>query len=218
VPQKRGRPASPFPYRLPCRRPHRSSWRRVDRVAQRSRFPRDNQWFASGRSQAADGVHRNALHQALGIDVRVEECSRERLQRSDHFQRSDCCEFAPAPDRHTALSGIDVSNTSAPATCQPAGINRQRVRLARSLGMVGAIGFEFWGRRSFNNIEARRAPLKQWKAVVSSANGSQMDHGSCPSEKCQPRRPQNLRLSIETGPIGMACVGDRVSTSAWQQF
>jgi len=42
--------------------------------------------------------------------------------------------------------------------------------------MVGAIGFEFWGRRSFNNIEAWRAPLKQWKAVVSSANGSQMDH------------------------------------------
>jgi hypothetical protein len=24
--------------------------------------------------------------------------------------------------------------------------------------MVGAIGFEFWGTRSFNNIEARRAP------------------------------------------------------------
>ena len=42
--------------------------------------------------------------------------------------------------------------------------------------MVGAIGFEFWVTRSFNNIEARRAPLKQWKAVVDSSNGSQMDH------------------------------------------
>jgi hypothetical protein len=44
------------------------------------------------------------------------------------------------------------------------------------LEMVGAIGFEFWGRRSFNNIKPRRALLKQWKAVVSSANGSQTDH------------------------------------------
>jgi len=43
---------------------------------------------------------------------------------------------------------------------------------------MDAIGFEFWVTRSFNNIEARRAPLKQWKAVVDSANGSQMDHGS----------------------------------------
>ena len=42
--------------------------------------------------------------------------------------------------------------------------------------MVGAIGFEFWGRRSFNNIERTAGTVKQWKTVVSSDNGSQMDH------------------------------------------
>ena len=42
--------------------------------------------------------------------------------------------------------------------------------------MVGAIGFEFWGTASFNNIETTAGSVKQWKTVVSSANGSQMDH------------------------------------------
>ena len=42
---------------------------------------------------------------------------------------------------------------------------------ARKLGirgkqMVGARGFEFWGRRSFNNIERTAGTVKQWKAVV----------------------------------------------------
>jgi hypothetical protein len=44
--------------------------------------------------------------------------------------------------------------------------------------MVGAIGVEFWGRRIFNNIERTAGTVKQWKAVVGSANGSQTDHGS----------------------------------------
>lgn len=44
--------------------------------------------------------------------------------------------------------------------------------------VVGAIGFEFTGKRSFNNIERTAGTVKQWKAVVSSANGSQTDHGS----------------------------------------
>jgi len=38
--------------------------------------------------------------------------------------------------------------------------------------MVGAIGFEFWGRRSFNNIENAAGTVKQWKPMVSRANGS----------------------------------------------
>jgi hypothetical protein len=33
-------------------------------------------------------------------------------------------------------------------------------------------------KRSFNNIERTAGTVKQWKAVVSSANGSQTDHGS----------------------------------------
>jgi hypothetical protein len=77
--------------------------------------------------------------------------------------------------------------------------------------VVGAIGFEFWGTRIFKNIERTAGTVK---AVEDS--GKLTDHGSCPFEKCQPRWPQNLRVSIETDPIGMACVGDRVSTSAWQ--
>jgi hypothetical protein len=40
------------------------------------------------------------------------------------------------------------------------------------------VGFEFTRKRSFNNIERTAGTVKQWKAVVSSANGSQTDHGS----------------------------------------
>ncbi len=38
------------------------------------------------------------------------------------------------------------------------------------------VGFEFTRKRSFNNIERTTGTVKQWKAVVSSANGSQTDH------------------------------------------
>jgi len=40
------------------------------------------------------------------------------------------------------------------------------------------VGFEFSRKRSFNNIERTAGTVKRWKAVVSSANGSQTDHGS----------------------------------------
>ena len=38
------------------------------------------------------------------------------------------------------------------------------------------VGFEFTRKRSFNNIERTAGTVKQWKAMVSSANGSQTDH------------------------------------------
>ena len=38
------------------------------------------------------------------------------------------------------------------------------------------VGFEFTRKRSFNNIERTAGSVKQWKTVVSSANGSQTDH------------------------------------------
>lgn len=44
--------------------------------------------------------------------------------------------------------------------------------------MAERVGFEFTLKRSFNNIERTAGNVKQSKAVVSSANGSQMDHGS----------------------------------------
>jgi hypothetical protein len=40
------------------------------------------------------------------------------------------------------------------------------------------VGFEFTRKRSFNNIERTAGNVKQWKAVASSSNGSQTDHGS----------------------------------------
>jgi hypothetical protein len=40
------------------------------------------------------------------------------------------------------------------------------------------VGLEFTRKRSFNNIERTAGTVKQWKAVVGSANGSQTDHGS----------------------------------------
>jgi len=55
-----------------------------------------------------------------------------------------------------------------------------------------------------------------------------MDHGSCPSERCQPRWPQNLRFSIETGPnrhdlcrrpsfnFGVATILKLIATSPFQ--
>jgi hypothetical protein len=33
------------------------------------------------------------------------------------------------------------------------------------MGMVGAIGFEFWGGRSFSNIESAAGTLKQWQVA-----------------------------------------------------
>jgi hypothetical protein len=44
--------------------------------------------------------------------------------------------------------------------------------------MAERVGFEFTRKRSFNNIEGTAGTVKQWKTVVSSANGSQTDHGS----------------------------------------
>ena len=44
--------------------------------------------------------------------------------------------------------------------------------------MAERVGFEFTRKRSFNNIERTAGTVKQWKAVVGSANGSQTDHGS----------------------------------------
>jgi hypothetical protein len=43
--------------------------------------------------------------------------------------------------------------------------------------MAERVGFEFTRKRSFNNIERTAGSVKQWKALVSSANGSQTDHG-----------------------------------------
>jgi hypothetical protein len=48
---------------------------------------------------------------------------------------------------------------------------------ARSkIKLVGAIGFEFTRKRSFNNMERTAGTVKQSKAVVGSANASQTDH------------------------------------------
>jgi hypothetical protein len=44
--------------------------------------------------------------------------------------------------------------------------------------MAERVGFEFTRKRSFNNIERTAGTVKQWKTMVSSANGSQTDHGS----------------------------------------
>jgi hypothetical protein len=44
--------------------------------------------------------------------------------------------------------------------------------------MVGAIGFEFWGRRIFNNMSRTAGTAKQWKTMVSCANGSKTDHNA----------------------------------------
>ena len=44
--------------------------------------------------------------------------------------------------------------------------------------LADRVGFEFTRKRSFNNIESTAGTVKQWKAVVSSVNGSQRDHGS----------------------------------------
>ena len=43
--------------------------------------------------------------------------------------------------------------------------------------MAERVGFEFTRKRSFNNIERTAGTVEQWKTIVSSANGSQTDHG-----------------------------------------
>ena len=44
--------------------------------------------------------------------------------------------------------------------------------------MVGAIGFEFHSKRSFNNIERTAGTVKAMEDSISSANGSQTDHSA----------------------------------------
>jgi hypothetical protein len=44
--------------------------------------------------------------------------------------------------------------------------------------MAERVGFEFTRKRSFNNMERTAGTVRQLKAVVSSASGSQTDHGS----------------------------------------
>ena len=52
--------------------------------------------------------------------------------------------------------------------------------------MAERVRFEFTRKRSFNNIERTAGNVKQWKAVVSSSNGSQTDHGSAISAPPMP--------------------------------
>src|SRR5579864_137476 len=60
--------------------------------------------------------------------------------------------------------------------------------------MAERVGFEFTRKRSFNNIERTAGTVKQWKAVASSANGSQTDHGSASPETRQRRLDGTLTL------------------------
>jgi hypothetical protein len=70
-------------------------------------------------------------------------------------------------------------------------------KLLKIIDLVGAIGFEFWGRRSFNNIERAAGTVKQWKTVVSSANGSQTDHGPRVDRTFEPLRSGPPILDLE---------------------
>jgi hypothetical protein len=52
------------------------------------------------------------------------------------------------------------------------------LKLLKTKSLAERVGFEFTRKRSFNNIERTAGTVEQWKAIVSSANGSQTDHGS----------------------------------------
>jgi hypothetical protein len=49
-------------------------------------------------------------------------------------------------------------------------------KLLKTKSLAERVGFEFTQKRSFNNIERTAGNVKHWKALVSSANGSQTDH------------------------------------------
>jgi hypothetical protein len=51
--------------------------------------------------------------------------------------------------------------------------------------MAERVGFEFTRKRSFNDIERTAGTVKQWKAMVSSVNGSQTDHRTFSSNRCK---------------------------------
>jgi hypothetical protein len=53
----------------------------------------------------------------------------------------------------------------------------QHVKYNKTKELAERVGFEFTRKRSFNNIDRTAGNVKQWKAVVSSTNGSQTDHG-----------------------------------------
>jgi hypothetical protein len=79
--------------------------------------------------------------------------------------------------------------------------------IIKQINMAERVGFEFTRKRSFNNIESAAGTVKQWKAIVSSANGSQTDH--------------NARLKLRLLPLSFANLSDsrpeppQLSTSAF---
>ena len=93
--------------------------------------------------------------------------------------------------------------------------------------MAERVGFEFTRKRSFNNIERTAGNEKQWKAVVSSANGSQTDHGSgrkaprkgpkidvLPRHLSRKSEPYGLRRS-QSSNLRLATIRELMATKAF---
>ena len=81
--------------------------------------------------------------------------------------------------------------------------------------MAERVGFEFTRKRSFNNIERTAGKVKQWKAVVSSANGSQTDHSLSDHLKAATKVAGTFMFTVSF-PIeaGLVCSGLRPSQTS----
>src|SRR6185312_3712340 len=72
--------------------------------------PCNDELFARGLAQRTNGVERQAGHQPFGIDVSVEKCAAEGIERLNHFQWRDCGDFAPPANRNLAALCVDAED------------------------------------------------------------------------------------------------------------
>src|SRR5581483_4682053 len=73
----------------------------------------NDELFGCCRFQPPHRLEWQASHCAFGINMRVKKCRAKRFKRTDHFERCNVRDFAPAPDRNLAALGVNSENESA---------------------------------------------------------------------------------------------------------
>src|SRR5882672_11761471 len=72
----------------------------------------DNKLSRGSLAKAAHGFQRHALHQALSVNVRVEECRTPRFQRPHHLSGRNRSVLTPAANGNSSCLGVDSEHQS----------------------------------------------------------------------------------------------------------
>src|SRR5262245_18682594 len=69
-----------------------------------------DQLLCGSCAESADGIKRNALQQAFGVDMCVKKTCAPRVEGTDHFYRGEGSRLAPTANGDFAFFGIDGKN------------------------------------------------------------------------------------------------------------